>query len=904
MVKISTPLSTAKVRTYYLCDFTNARENYFNRAERVNGRWHGQLAQAWGLKGDVSDTEVHRLADGRHPVTNDLLVPHRRPQQYLTRQGLWATSMSHRAAWDLTFSAPKSVSLTALVGGDARVMTAHRASALVTLGELERYVQVLYGRRGETTGNWVAALFEHDSARPVDGYAAPQLHLHVVIFNVSRRSDGVSRALHPIQLLRSVEFATAVYRSELARRLSALGYGIDRGRSGQPEIRGYSDEYLAASSPRRRQIAEYLRSLDSPDRPATRVAVFKSREAKCELSREEMAGKHRHLAAKFGDQPARVIEAASRRGARIEADCERSALSAVASAARQIFEHEAAIDERFLIRDALTLSMGAAGLGEVREAIGRWVAEGRLVRTAGWPSDVTPTYTTPEMLSLDARLVASMRAGLHAHAPVAPAARLDLDEARDRLSGAPERAARDALLSRDQFIALECGPGADRDKKKAIGVIRDMAARAGYEVVGLARTPRVGRLLAEAGLNIRALQDGATENAATPPKTPRLYVLDESRFVNTLQLHRLVERLQPHDRVLMVDDGRGGSMVRAGRPYRLLQRAGMAAVQLNGLRAANAHRELASVAEELPQGSRRMDLDSLHRQGCVYEIGDRSRRLAAIARAVGRDPFNTVVVSLDPHARRDLNAAIRTSLQQVGLVDRIDRPLRVLVAPQDVAGAERFARRSVQAGDVVLFTTRASGRSWAERVYARVESVDPAANRLTLSRAPGDQVIQDLRDRSGVTLYCEVPRMFAVGDRVQFTAPRPDWGITGGELGTVLHVDKGGHVQVRRDSGRRSSFALNDYPHIDHGYAVAGGISPWPRVDRVVFEVDTTAGVRFVDRRFGDLTLAGAPRDVQIYTDSLARLVEILGREPDGRSTCERRRGPQISVGAALSQGL
>src|SRR5437867_12118656 len=96
----------------------------------------------------------------------------------MNRRGEKVSAMEHRAGWDATFSAPKSVSLTALVGGDEHVREAHRASVGVALDEVERYVEARIGGNlpAETTGKWVAAKFEHDSARPVDGYAAPQLH--------------------------------------------------------------------------------------------------------------------------------------------------------------------------------------------------------------------------------------------------------------------------------------------------------------------------------------------------------------------------------------------------------------------------------------------------------------------------------------------------------------------------------------------------------------------------------------------------------------------------------------------------------------------------------------------------------------------------------------------------------
>jgi len=125
----------------------------------------------------------------------------------------------------------------------------------------------------ETTGKWVAAKFEHDSARPVDGYAAPQLHTHVVFFNITETENGDTYALQPRELYKTQQYATAVYRSALAARSKALGYEIERGKSGQPEIKGYSEEYLAASSPRRQQIAEHLAKENQRGADAAQIAA-------------------------------------------------------------------------------------------------------------------------------------------------------------------------------------------------------------------------------------------------------------------------------------------------------------------------------------------------------------------------------------------------------------------------------------------------------------------------------------------------------------------------------------------------------------------------------------------------------------------------------------------------------
>jgi conjugative relaxase-like TrwC/TraI family protein len=188
MLTISKPLSSSQAQAYHQEQFANARENYYSEGERIRGEWHGQLAQQWGLTGEVQEEQFRRLSEGQHPLTGEQLVRHQTPREYTNERGEQVRSMEHRAGWDATFSAPKSVSLTALVGGDERVSDAHRESVRVALNEMERYVEARIGGNHppETTGKWVAAKFEHDSSRPVDGYAAHHTSSSGVGFSVSK----------------------------------------------------------------------------------------------------------------------------------------------------------------------------------------------------------------------------------------------------------------------------------------------------------------------------------------------------------------------------------------------------------------------------------------------------------------------------------------------------------------------------------------------------------------------------------------------------------------------------------------------------------------------------------------------------------------------------------------------
>src|ERR1700722_17250404 len=175
MVTLSKPISARQAQAYHKEEFANAKENYYTEGERVRGEWQGQLADRWGLTGEVNEQQFARLSEGQHPETGEQLVRHQAAREYTNERGETVRSMEHRAGWDATFSAPKSVSVTALVGGDERIREAHKESVRVALSELERNTQARIGnvRAPETAGKVVGATFEHGTARPVEGYAAP-----------------------------------------------------------------------------------------------------------------------------------------------------------------------------------------------------------------------------------------------------------------------------------------------------------------------------------------------------------------------------------------------------------------------------------------------------------------------------------------------------------------------------------------------------------------------------------------------------------------------------------------------------------------------------------------------------------------------------------------------------------
>src|SRR6476620_7928494 len=256
---MSRAISAGQALDYYQQEFTNSKDNYYSEAGEVKGRWSGRLADEWNLKGEVTSEQYERLVAGQDPHTGEQLVQAVKARETVNEFGEKIVTSEHRAGWDATISAPKSVSLAALVGDDKRVRDAHRESVDEALKGFEEYLQARGGgdKPAITTGEMVAAQFEHTSSRPdrINGYAAPQLHTHVVIFNMTQTEDGKVRSVESGELFNSQQLMTAIYRANLAEKLQERGYEILVDKStGAPEIKGFTAEYLQDSSPRRQEV--------------------------------------------------------------------------------------------------------------------------------------------------------------------------------------------------------------------------------------------------------------------------------------------------------------------------------------------------------------------------------------------------------------------------------------------------------------------------------------------------------------------------------------------------------------------------------------------------------------------------------------------------------------------------
>src|SRR6266853_398083 len=168
MITLPQALSATGAVSYFKDDYEHARSRYYEQEEKITGRWGGKLAEKFGLKGAVALKQFERLCNGQDPNTGAQLIRLVKAHTRTRDTGKKFQTRGHRAGFDITFNAPKSISLAAIVGGDERIQAAQAVAVKTALDFIEQKALARLGGNApaERTGKLIYAIFEHDAARP------------------------------------------------------------------------------------------------------------------------------------------------------------------------------------------------------------------------------------------------------------------------------------------------------------------------------------------------------------------------------------------------------------------------------------------------------------------------------------------------------------------------------------------------------------------------------------------------------------------------------------------------------------------------------------------------------------------------------------------------------------------
>lgn len=836
--------------------------DYIDEQAQVKGFWAGRGADWLGLAGIVQNEQLEAVRQGLHPSTGEKLRP-------MIVQGSNA-----RTYYDFTISAPKSVSIQAIVGEDRRIFGAHDQAVRVALCRLELYAETRVRRSGANenrkTENLIIAAFTHDTSRSLD----PQIHTHCVAVNMT--FDPVEKrwkALQARSIYDHLDLLTECYRWELASRLIALGYGIENirnehGRDLGFEIAGISkeirDAYSQRSKDRDRAIEEFI--VEEGRRPSKRevaVLVRNTREGKLrEIATEEVRRLQRERVGSVAVEQLRELR--NRAITRGPVPQTESPVRAFQLATEHVFERMTVVRQQDLILEGLRFGRGRIGEKALLEELAAEVSRGNLLKLGD-------QLTTKEALTREGQMIDYVNAGIGGYRAIGatpiPGAGALLREIRFAVK--PEQSAeqsgalRGILASRDRVLALQGAAGTGKTT-----VLQEVAAAvelSGRRLACVAPTASAARVLEGQGLGKSAtVQFYLQSEFMQRSLAQQVLVVDEAGMIGSRTMKDLLAITEQHQtRVLLVGDPKQLQSVDAGDALRtLIKDSKLQVFDLREVfRQKGQYREAITALRNDPS----LGFDVLERMGAVSEV-ERDQRAELVAEkylALRDVPTQkgakreTLIVAPTWKEAEEVNDAIRRNLKQQGVLEGEKNVVRL--TPLNWTEAERKDLTQYKGGEHLVFhkATRHFGKHQSGVVVGLKDK------KLEVRRNDGKLRSISIKQAKCFGVYKADSLGVAVGDRLLLHENRSGrrsrtlqekaenllvrvvdrdalFRATNGELVTVSGFDGRGRIELT--DGRKMPV---NYQQFSHGYAVTVHASQGKTVDSVIVTGDRMSHSHF-----------------------------------------------------------
>lgn len=660
-------------REYHERQLAEARDDYYRESEGPPGTWVGQMATQMGLEGEVTVEQFRRLLDGQDPTSGDVLAPSLAKRKTL--------------AFDLAFSAPKSVSLMRMAVDEPTSKTidrAHERAVRAALAYVEQEGwkgrQRVDGKRVATQGRGVVGvLYRHETTRNAD----PQLHSHAVLANVVDDGNGPVTAVNSSILFWQAKTAGTVYQAVLRGELGReLGIEFDAPVNGLADIKGFDRELIESWSTRRAEILEGLKAQGFEGNrggAAERVALESRRAKDMQLDHHLWRTEVRETLARTGfgrDQAAAFVVPTEER---VPVGVGERLASAPLGRLADQRAHE---DERPVRQAAMNVAEGYTA-DEVSEALERAFADPRIVQVSAGDK---PRWTTVEHLDLEeqVRRAALLRAG----ETTAPRITVEGYEVPRRtpdghLLSAEQRHVLDELLTSGrgvEVVRARAGAG----KTTIAGLAKTELEDHGYRVVGVAPTLQALAELDDVGLEVRdtlartALGAGEYSPVMRTMDHQTVVIVDEAAMSQTKEIAPLLRRAaETGAKVIAIGDDVQLAAVGAGGWVRYLaEHEAMPVLELTEV-----HRQRDPVERARLNDVHRGDVagwtrwadqhDRIAITPTVEEAYDEAvSRYAVALEAVDGDVDRLVVMAPQNAHRHELNERLRRIVVDRGIVDQ------------------------------------------------------------------------------------------------------------------------------------------------------------------------------------------------------------------------------------------
>ncbi|MEL4896017.1 MobF family relaxase [Crocosphaera sp. Alani8] len=774
-----------KAKDYFLKDDYDLEEN---------SRWAGMGAQRWGLSGAISNQSAfENLCDGYSPGRRKKLYKRRREK-----------NGKRTAALDCCFNAPKSVTLSGLVGGDDRLINAHRLAVAKVLELIEeRYsLAKVTNQKGKaeliTTGNLIIAQFDHIDARKIDDYYQgeqpaqtipdPHLHTHCLIMNATEVNNGDWYSHVNRGIFQNRKLLGMAYQHYLAIAVQEIGYEVTSRDHGQFDIKGYDHDELMLFSKRRRKILELTGN--DPSRSRKEAVRQVTRAYKGKINPLELKEQWIAFAKRLEIQivkPSKVATVKTEKRPSFEkaiADC------ADKNVSFRREDIEKAVLNQGIPTDIRVISQDIASSPE-------------LIKVT---SVHGVNYTTEPALQRELAMIRLFEEGRGNHSALSDSDSVSSSVENHGLTQEEYDAVVSSLNSNDQFLAWV---GNEDSHQSAIAYFSEVAQKNGYSVRRV-KTDEAMMWYVKLGINTSTLTELLKSETDYDPH--QVWLVEQAHELGASEVYDLMQlATQVQARVIFISDIKQIALRRNGNPLKSLQQAGMMTLALSPLDKQPTP-QLQTAIGLIKRGQIEKGLTRLDENGGIDEIPqpDKVQQIVRDYLAIAPDKrHKTLVLVGNEVERTEIIEGVREGLKKEGRLGKTT--LVTQLKRKDLTRIQAKYAHNVNLGDLVVPAHSYKKRGLEKGQYYQIRGFDE--DRVILEDAQQNQLTVDLNFEKAVLAATEIE--IAEGETLVGTKAERTLDSRKGQTFEVMSINEN-TVTVKKQDGSQQIWPLKEPRFVDY----------------------------------------------------------------------------------------
>lgn len=830
-------------------------QNYYQDAKESLelSSWQGKGAKALGLTGAVENKVFNRLCHGINPEEDKVLV-----------------DTTKRAGTDLTFSAPKSLSILSELSDketDLKLREAHSLAVEKTMQFVEQYAQtreqVAGERKAIDTQNLVIAKFNHDTSREQD----PQIHTHCFVLNMTQKSDGTWRALHNDQLFKNKMLFGQIYRNELAKNIKDLGYQIEitNAKQGLWELKDFNQDLLKEFSTRREQVEKRFTELKAQfphlsDAKLKEMATLDSRKTKDKnIDRKAIKEINKKRAEEIIGKELNPFSATHLSQTQENLKTELKVEEVLKIAQEILTSKESLFTKEQLIQESLKLSINSYTLTDIEKAIKQ---DKELINLE------SNIYTTQEMIQIEKDIVENIQNAKELN-PLTDkeTAQKFINSNFSTFTTGQKEAFLHITTSQDQLIAIQGDAGSG--KTYMLKALKEFSNKDNLQ--GLALTGKAAEEIEkESGIKSDTLHSFLNQKEF---KDNQVYVVDEASMIGSKQLHQLQKIAdKTNSKIVLIGDTKQFQTIQAGSIFSELQKRNLikTAYMSENLRAKTDL--LKEIYEDIKNKNIKKAFKNIEDNNLVKETSN----LQEIKEQYLKDSDNTLLIASKNKDRRELNQIIRNELKE-HITNSKELTIRENTALDDV---ERHYSQNYRKDQIVFINKPIPGlKAGSEHI---IKDVDTLSNTITLLKGNKEIQVDLSKHGNKLSSFNILNKEFGVNDKIVFTKNDKKLKIKNGQTATITKL-AGDTLHYKKENGDEATLNLKKYNYIDWGYAITDYKAQGQTSKNVIVLADS----QMANMNSFYVQVTRAKENLKIFTDNLETLKERAEQEQTKTSTLD-----------------